>query len=89
MILQCTIAKKESSTKDIKKLTGHRDELKRFIFERVDDLWGDSHSFANNMDYHINQFDELTPYEKSRGVMHKDYEPNSNIEKLKSEGTND
>jgi|TARA_R100001129_G_scaffold183876_2_gene167321 hypothetical protein len=66
-----------------------RDELKRFIFERVDDLWGDSHSFANNMDYHINQFDELTPYEKSRGVMHKDYEPNSNIEKLKSEGTND
>ena len=55
----------------------------------MDDLWGDSHSFANNMDYHINQFDELTPYEKSRGVMHKDYEPNSNIEKLKSEGTND
>ena len=67
-----------------------RDELKKFIFDRVDDLWDETHSFANNMDFHINEFDELTPYAKSRGVMHKDYEAKTNIEKLKSkEGTND
>ena len=35
------------------------------------------------------KFNELTPYQKGHSVLHDDYEASDNIEKLKSEGTND
>ena len=58
-----------------------RDCLKNFIINRAETLYEDAHDLANDMDYHINQFNELTPFQKGHSVLHDDYEASDNIEK--------